>query len=113
MKKIAVCVLLIVFLPMLAVAAQVFGSLKYEDRSVGQGVDLKIQCVGEKEVWAKTDAYGSYSAYLPRPKKCGLQVSFGKQWTDVYDIYPDETDPVRYDFELVKRDNGTLFLRRK
>lgn len=113
MKKIAACLLVVLFLPVFAFAAQVFGSLKYEDRSVGEGVNLKVQCEGQKEVWAKTDAYGSYSVYLPQPKKCGLQVSFRNQWTDVFVIYPDETDPVRYDFELVRHDNGTLFLRRK
>lgn len=111
MKKPAICFLFTLLLPTVAVAAQVFGSLKYEDRSVGEGVDVKIQCEGEKEVWVKTDAYGSYSVYL-RQRKCGLQVLFQNQWSQSVDIYPDQTDPVRYDFELERR-NESLFLRRK
>jgi hypothetical protein len=112
MRKIIVCFQLILFLPTLVFAAQVFGSLKYEDKSVGPGVEIKIQCEGQKDVWLKTDEYGSYSTYL-RSRKCNLQVNFRNQWSEGFDIYPDETDPVRYDFELARRENGSLFLRRK
>jgi hypothetical protein len=112
MKKIAFCLPLVLLFPSLVLGAQVFGSLKYEDRSVGPGMELKIQCDGERDIWAKTDGYGSYNAYL-QPKRCGLQVLLGNQWSESAEVFPDSTDPVRYDFELVKRDNGSLFLRRK
>jgi hypothetical protein len=111
MKRIAVCFQLILLLPSLVFGAQVFGSLKYQDRSVGEGVDVKIRCDGEQEVWKKTDAYGSYSAYLPA-KHCSLWVNLGNQWSEPADVFPDATDPVRYDFELIRRD-GRLFLGRK
>lgn len=112
MRKIITCFQIILFIPAIAMAAQVFGSLKFEDRSVGPGVQVRIRCDAEKEIWIKTDNFGSYSAYL-RPKKCALDVNFRNQWSEPIDIYPDQTDPVRYDFELVRRPNGALFLRRK
>ncbi len=111
MKKIAFCFQLVLLFPSLVLGAQVFGSLKYDDRSVGEGVVVKIQCDGEKEVWRKTDAYGSYSAYL-QPKHCSLWVNLGNQWSEPAAVYPDATDPVRYDFELISRD-GRLILGRK
>lgn len=111
MRKIAFCFQLILLLPSLVFGAQVFGSLKYEDRSVGEGVVVRIQCDGEKDVWVKTDGYGSYNAYLPA-KHWRLSVYLGNQWSEPTDVYPDATDPVRYDFELIRRD-GRLFLGRK
>lgn len=113
MKKTAVCILLIFFLPMLAVAAQVFGRLKYEDRSVGEGVNLKFQCEGKDDKWVNTDANGSYKTYLPGPKKCKVVVYFRNDWTGPHDIYVDETDPVRYDFEIIRQSDGKFGLRRR
>lgn len=111
MRKIVFCFQMILLLPAIVFGAQVFGSLKYQDRSVGAGVVVKIQCDGEKDVWVNTDGYGSYSAYLP-PKHCSLSVNLRNQWSEPAEVYPDSTDPVRYDFELVSRD-GRLFLGRK
>jgi hypothetical protein len=112
MKKIITCFQIILFIPAIAMAAQVFGSLKFEDRSVGPGVQLRIRCDGEKEQWVKTDNFGSYNMFS-RAKRCNMDVNFRNQWSEPILIYPDQTDPVRYDFELVRRPNNTLFLRRK
>lgn len=113
MKRLIAC-LLILLLPMIAFAAQIFGNLKYGDRSVGEGIEILIRCDGERDEWrTRTDAYGSYSVYLPRPRKCRLQVYFANQWSEPSDVYPDQTDPVRYDFELMRRNDGTIYLVRK
>ena len=112
MKKLISCFPLILSLPAIAFAAQVFGSLKFEDRSVGPGVQIRARCDGEKEIWIKTDNFGSYSMYS-RARKCIIDVNFRNQWSEAIDVYPDPTDPVRYDFELVRRPNGALYLRRK
>lgn len=112
MKKIIICFSLIVLMPAIACAAQVFGSLKFEDRSVGPGVQIRARCENEKEIWIKTDNFGSYSMYS-RARKCSIDVNFRNQWSEAIDVFPDGTDPVRYDFELVRRPNGALYLRRK
>ncbi len=113
MRKIFTCIQIILFIPAITMAAQVFGSLKFEDRSVGAGVQLKVRCDGEKEVWGQTDNFGSYNVYL-QPKRCFLDVNFRNQWwSTTTPIYADATDPVRYDFELVRGANGAFVLRRK
>ena len=115
MKKVAICFQIILLLPAIAFGAQVFGSLRFENASVGGGVEVNVKCgeKGEREYNGKTDPFGSYSVYLPRPEKCRLAVNFRNQWSEPYDVYSDETDPVRYDFELIRRDNGSFFLRRR
>jgi hypothetical protein len=115
MKRILACLLLVLMLPVLVFGAQVFGSLTYEKRSVGEGIVIKIQCgaKSERSYETKTDSYGSYSVYLPRPERCSLTAIYRNQTSQPYDIYPDDTDPVRYDFELSKRDDGALILRRR
>ena len=110
MRKLGICILLISCLPTYAGAAQVFGSLKYGDRAVGQGVLVNVQC-GDRAYPTKTNEYGSYGIYV-RERKCTLAVYYENRWSRGYDIYPDDSDPVRYDFEM-GWENGTLVLWRK
>ena len=113
MKKIGICFLLSLFLPLYAFGAQVFGSLKYGRGSVGQGAEIRIQCgENEKPAQATTDTYGSYSVFVRRSGRCKLTVGLKGKWTEPFYIYSDATDPVRYDFELLNV-NGALTLRRR
>ena len=113
MRRIASLLFLILLFPTFVFAAQIFGSLKQNNTSVGQGVRVRIQCAGEKPYEADTDGYGSYKIYVPHPGKCGLSVFYGGRWSAVYDIYSDQTDPVRYDFALISQNDGSLRLERK
>ena len=110
MRKVATLLLAFFLFPVSTFAAQVFGSIKFQNRSVGEGVEIRIRCTkGERNL--RTDRFGSYSEYLP-PGKCTLEVNLGGEWSMPYDVYSDESDPVRYDFELVRID-GQLRLERK
>lgn len=114
MRKVAVVLLSLFLFPVSVFAAQVFGSLRFENRSVGEGVEIRVRCgdKGERgERSPRTDRFGSYSEYLPAGK-CTFQVLWRGEWSMPYDIYADQSDPVRYDFELV-RIQGQLRLERK
>ena len=95
----------------LAAAAQIYGSLKQDNRSVGQGVEISINCGGRPQQ-AFTDAYGAYKVYVPQPGKCTLTVSNGKARSEPYPVYSSD-EPTRYDFDLIQNPNGTLSLRRR
>ncbi len=110
MKKITMLLLLILFLPTFAFAGQIYGSLKIDNKSVGEGVEIKIKC-GEAPYSGRTDPYGSYSVYLRQAGRCTLTVTYGGQESQPFGIESYE-DPVRYDFDLVRQD-GTLVLRRR
>lgn len=114
MRRIAILLLLILLFPTFAVAGQIFGSLKENNTSVGKGVGIRIQC-GEKvnPYEGESDSYGSYSVYVPQPGKCAFTVYYAGQWSLPYDIYSDQTDPVRYDFELVRQHDRSFKLERK
>lgn len=106
---------LLVFLfcaPGLAVAAQIFGNLKQDNRSVGQGVEISINCGGRAQQ-AFTDAYGAYSVYVPNSGRCSLTVNDGKAGrSHPYTVLSSE-EPTRYDFDLIRNPDGSLSLRRR
>lgn len=111
MKKIATLLVLMLCLPIIGFGAQIFGSLRADNASVGEGVTVKIQC--DKDTYeAKTNVYGSYRVPLRLSKKCQLFVDYRGQLSKPFDVYPYE-DPVRYDFDLVKENDGSLVLRRR
>lgn len=114
MRRIGMLLLLILLFPTGALAGQIFGSLKQNNSSVGNGVGVRIQC-GEKgrPIEGATDSYGSYSLYVPQPGKCAFTVYYSGQWSVPYEIYSDQADPVRYDFELVRQDDGSYRLERR
>ena len=112
MKKTAILLLIIMCVPVVSFGAQIFGSLKSNNASVGANVPVRIQCDDGAAYEARTDAYGSYSVPLRVSKKCGLTVYFSGRWSNAFDVYPYE-DPVRYDFDLVGQKDGTIGLRRR
>jgi hypothetical protein len=112
MKKVLLLLLTMMCLPIPAIGAQIYGTLRWNNASVGAGVPVNIQCMEGPAYKGSTDAYGSYSVPLRISKKCGLSVYFGNQWSKPFDVYPYE-DPVRYDFDLIRGKDGTLGLRRR
>lgn len=91
-------------------AAQVYGSITKENRSVGAGAEVSITCLGES-YGGITDRYGSYSIYVPKLGKCAITVKYNNIKSDPFFIY-SYNDPARYDFDL-GRNNGKYFLRRR
>lgn len=115
MRNVGILLLVFLLFPVSTFAAQVFGNIKFDNRSVGEGVGIRIRCpesLGKEEKYLKTDRFGSYSDYLPTGK-CTFEVNYRDEWSIPYDIYADESDPVRYDFELVRSKDGQLRLERK
>jgi hypothetical protein len=112
MRKIAIPLFLILLCPTFALAGQIFGSLKQNGASIGKGTAVVIKC-GETQYEGQTDAYGSYNIYVPSAGKCAFMVYYGGRWSPAYYVYSDQTDPVRYDFELVRQPDGSFKLERK
>ncbi|MCI0453639.1 MAG: hypothetical protein L0Y68_01435 [Candidatus Dadabacteria bacterium] len=110
MKTTASLVILILLVPAFVRAAQVYGSLNEGSKSVGPKVRIEIACAGNTYP-GETDGYGSYSIYIPQPGKCTLRVDYGGQWPE-YEIYSYD-DPVRYDFDLVRGNDGRYVLIRR
>ena len=113
MKKIAIPLFLILLFPTFALAGQIFGSLKQNGASIGKGAAVAIKCGENPENRGETDSYGSYNIYVPRAGKCAFTVYYGGRWSPAYYVYSDQTDPVRYDFELVPQGDGSFKLERR
>ena len=92
-------------------AGQIYGSVKEGSRSVGEGVEVSINC-GGKPISARTDSYGSYKLYVPNSGKCTLSIYYQNQWSQPFPVFSDQ-EPLRYDFELVKQSDGSLTLKRR
>lgn len=109
MKKILTLVLMIVCVPVLAMGAQIYGTLRRNNAPV-ENVEVKIHCP-EGDYWGRTDAQGSYSVPLRPSRDCGLYVNFENHWSIRFDVYPYD-DPVRYDFDLIPDGEGIRLRRR-
>lgn len=59
MKKLSSLILLLVVCAQIANAGQIYGNVKEGNRSVGEGIEVSINCAG-KPIAARTDSYGSY-----------------------------------------------------
>lgn len=110
MKIIIFLISLILFIPSSIYAGQVYGSLTERNRSVEPGVRIIIGC-GPNTYKGVTDKYGSYNIYVPQRGKCNMTVFYGKErpTTSIYSY----SDPIRYDFELVRDHQGRYVLRRR
>ena len=94
-----------------ASAAQVTGNLRDGGRAVGAGVAVIVNCDAD-EYRGSTDQFGSYSVFVPREGRCALAVEYQGQRTGGFEIY-SYSDPVKYDFDLVRAGNGTYSLTRR
>lgn len=110
MKAFAILVLFIFLSPIIAYAAQIYGSLT-EGGSPVRGVRAVIKCSSGREYSKDTDNYGSYNVYVGEKGKCAFTVYYSGQ-TPTSDVYSYD-EPVRYDFELMRQQNGQYILRRK
>lgn len=111
MKKLTSMILLLIGCAELAIAGQIYGNVKEGNRSVGEGVEISINCAS-KPIAARTDTYGSYKIYVPNSGKCSLTILYQNRWSQPFSIYSDQ-EPVRYDFELLKQPDGTFTLKRR
>jgi hypothetical protein len=110
MKKIALMIALglSLLLPVSVHAAQIFGSLKEDGRSVPAKVGYEVFCGAQRYV-GETDGYGAYSLNAGRGK-CTFKVHYKGQ-SPTFEVYSYD-NAVRYDFDLVLQ-NGQYILRRR
>ena len=110
MKKVVLIMMLgLLLLPVSAYAAQIYGSLKEDGRSVPAKVVYEVVC-GSQRYTGETDGYGAYSLSAGRGR-CTFKVYYKNQ-APTFEVYSYD-DPVRYDFDLVLQPNGQYMLRRK
>jgi len=89
-------------------AANLFGSLWLDGRPV-QGAQIEVTCSDRHQ--AQTDNNGSYSIFIPEKGRCVFQVVFaghsGRTEVASYD------NPIKYDFDLIRQNDGNYVLRSK
>ena len=96
-------------LPVTAFAGQIYGSLTTGGAAVPKA-DIEINC-GGNVTRAATSSDGSYRANVPQQGRCTLTVaSFPGRPSAAVFSYPN---PAQYDFQLVKRPDGSYELRRQ
>ena len=109
MKVIRLLLLSILISPATAYAGQIYGTLMVDNKAVGKGVKVAIEC-GTTNGGDDTDDYGTYKVFVPKGK-CTLKVNYGGQELS-FPIYSYD-DPVRYDFDIVRGGDGKYFLKRR
>ncbi len=98
-------------LPRFAEAAQIYGSLKEGEKSVGRGVEIAITCPNNTPYRTRTEEDGSYRVFVQQKGKCRFTVTY-RDRTAATEIYSFD-DPTRYDFELVRQPDGNYILKRR
>jgi hypothetical protein len=109
MKRFLMLILLMMLVPLVIYAGQVYGSLLENGQPVPEGTEVVISC-GGRTIAGRTDKDGSYRVYAGENGKCTFKVVHKRQEV-LYDIY-SYTKPVRYDFDLVLENNRYILRRR-
>ncbi|MGE5237061.1 MAG: hypothetical protein ACM3O7_11995 [Acidobacteriota bacterium] len=107
MRRLALSVVLLVAVPSLAAAGEIYGSIKEAGKPVKEGVKVEVVCGGEK-VAAETDKFGAYRLFAKEQGKCTLTVAVGDEAPSI-EVRSFE-DSARYNLILEKKD-GKYVLR--
>ena len=90
-----------------ALAGEIYGTIKDEGKTVGEGVKVQVVC-GEKTYAAETNKFGAYRLVAQEQGKCTLTVAVGAEKPSLA-IHSFE-DSARYNLLLEKKD-GKYILR--
>ena len=107
MKALVVSVVLLVSMPSLASAGEVYGTIKEGGKPVKDGLKVELAC-GAKPVAGETDKFGAYRLFAPEEGKCTLTVRIGDQSPSV--AVHSFADSARYNLVLERKD-GKYTLR--
>lgn len=101
MSMLRLMLLSLVFLPAVALAHQINGTLQTPNGQPIQNMDVEIQCPSPVNAsdGTKTDHRGSFSLFIPKTGRCAIGVDGA-----TYTVYSSQ-NPVRYDLIL---DGGRL-----
>jgi hypothetical protein len=112
-KTITTSLLLVVFIPSLTFAGEIYGSIKVGNSPVRRGVVVEVRpdTNKQKPYYTRIGRYGSYSLYVPEKGRCILKVYYKQPSSLKIAVYSYD-EPVQYDLFLEKI-NGQYFLRRE
>ena len=74
MKPLSLPVLLLLVVPPLAVAGEIYGKVSYNGVAVGEGTEIIAECGGTTYPAVKTDKTGTYNLVVAQTGKCTLTV---------------------------------------
>ncbi|MFQ5603323.1 MAG: hypothetical protein ACE5IR_22045 [bacterium] len=114
MKTITSALLLIMLIPSLVFAGEIYGSIKMGKRPV-RGVKVEIKSTRKTPYSATTDRHGSYIIYVKEKGKCTLKlyIKEGKKvHTPTIKVYSSKSS-AHYNLILEKNKKGIYSLRRK
>ena len=110
MKKLATSVVLLLVLPSLATAGEVYGKITSGGAAVGEGTEVSAKCGAKTYPAAKTDKTGSFHLVVAETGKCTLTLTQKGQSAAVEVVSYDEG--AQADIVLETKD-GKLSARRK
>lgn len=110
MKKLATTLALLVALPSVVAAGEVYGKITSGGGAVGEGVEVSAKCGAKAYPAAKTDKTGSFHLVVAETGKCTLTVTQKGQSASLDVVSYDEG--AQADIVLETKD-GKLTARRK
>ena len=110
MKKLATSFALLLALPTLASAGEVYGKVTLGGSAVGEGIEIAAKCGAKAYPAVKTDKTGSFHLVVAETAKCTLTVTQKGQSASLEVVSYDEG--AQADIVLESKD-GKLTARRK
>jgi len=110
MKKIATTFALLIALPTIAAAGEVYGKITSGGAAVGEGTEVSAKCGAKAYPAVKTDKTGSFHLVVAETGKCTLTVTQKGQMASLEVVSYDEG--AQADIVLEVKD-GKLTARRK
>jgi hypothetical protein len=110
MKKIATALALLLALPSLATAGEIYGKITSGGAAVGEGTEVSAKCGAKAYPAVKTDKTGSFHLVVSETGKCTLTVTQKGQSASIEVVSYDEG--AQADVVLEAKD-GKLTARRK
>lgn len=101
--------MLVLLIPYLTIAGEIYGSIKKGRKPLGKDVPIEIK-IGDKEYSTKTDRYGSYRIFVMETGNCTLTVKGTKSSPSIQ--ISSYKNSIRYDLVLLYEDKK-WFLKRK
>ena len=101
MKALALSVTLLVSIPSLASAGEVYGTIKEGGKPVKDGLKVELAC-GAKPVAGETDKFGAYRLFVPEEGKCTLTLRIGDESPSV--TVHSFADSARYNLALERKE---------
>jgi hypothetical protein len=110
MRKLATSIVILLAIPTLASAGEVYGKITSGGAPVGEGTTVSAKCGAKSYAAVSTDKTGTYHIVIDEPGKCTLTVTMKGQSADVAVVSYD--DAAQADLVLEAKD-GKLTARRK